>query len=167
MMNYLKLNRVNCSRIQNCVKLFFVCVVIYFFPQVHLIAQNKELIFEHYSIDDGASASIAKTIFQDKTGYLWFGTYSGLDRYDGVNFKSYKNIPGDTLSITNGFVQCILEDNEKNIWIGTTNGLDKFNRLKETFIHFKFSSIFNDENINNITSIKEDIDGKPVVNAEV
>ena len=137
--------------------LLFLCPLT--FSQSHIQSQTQEIIFEHYSIDEGASASIAKTIFQDKTGYLWFGTYSGLDRYDGVKFKSYKNIPEDTLSITNGFVQCILEDKEENLWIGTTNGLDKFNRSSEIFLHLKFNSLSDDINTNNVTAIQEDKNG--------
>jgi signal transduction histidine kinase/ligand-binding sensor domain-containing protein/DNA-binding response OmpR family regulator len=157
-MNSLKF-KISRNATQTNFKLGLVIIIILLLFQHSLFSQKDQIIFEHYSIDDGTSASIARSIFQDRTGFIWFGTSSGLDRYDGVNFKSYKNIPGDTLSITNGFVQCILEDNDENLWIGTTNGLDKFNRLKETFIHFKFNSISNDENINNITSIKEDNDG--------
>lgn len=149
----------SCLKIKDCFDLVIVTTGLWFLIQLQLIAQDRDLIFEHYSIDNGASASIAKTIFQDKIGYLWFGTNSGLDKYDGNNFKSYKNIPGDTLSITNGFVQCILEDNEENLWIGTTNGLDKFIRSPEIFLHFNFNSISDDENINNVTSIQEDNDG--------
>ena len=89
------------------------------------------------------------------------GTYSGLDRYDGATFKSYRNIPGDTLSITNAFVQCLLEDKTGNLWIGTTNGLDKFDRSTETFTHFKpFNKVrTSDWNKNNILSIEEDREG--------
>lgn len=158
-MKYFKLNRAFRSVINNFFKLLFVAAEIWFLTLLQLIAQDRELIFEHYTIDNGASASIAKTIFQDKIGYLWFGTHSGLDRYDGVNFKSYKNIPGDTLSIANGFVQCIWEDKEENLWIGTTNGLDKFIRSSEIFLHLNFNSISDDININNITSIQGDKDG--------
>ncbi len=120
-------------------------------------SQVRNILFEHLSTDDGLSAPIVRCIIQDKIGYLWFGTYSGLDRYDGVSLKSYKNIPGDTLSITNGFVQCLLEDKIGNLWIGTTQGLDKFDRAAETFKHY---TLHNEADVNqwnnNIFSICED-----------
>ena len=127
------------------------------FLHYNLYSQENDIVFEHYSIEQGMSASIVRCMIQDKIGYLWFGTYSGLDRYDGISFKSYKNIPGDTSSLINAFVQCLLEDKDGNLWIGTTNGLEKFNRSTETFTHFK---IFDEEKINewnnNIFSICED-----------
>lgn len=125
--------------------------------QTHIHSQKQELIFEHYTTDQGLSASIVRCMIQDKIGYLWFGTYSGLDRYDGISFKSYKNIPGDTLSITNAFVQCLLEDKKGNLWIGTTNGLDKLDRGTEKFIHYKpFNDTAANEWNNNVFSICED-----------
>lgn len=129
------------------------CIVIEVYPQI------QEPIFEQYTTDHGLSGSIVRSIIQDKDGYLWFGTYSGLDRFDGITFKSYKNIPGDTTSITNGFVQCLLEDREGNLWIGTTNGLDKFDRSAETFIHYKIVTDIQVNESNNILSIAEDYDG--------
>jgi signal transduction histidine kinase/ligand-binding sensor domain-containing protein/DNA-binding response OmpR family regulator len=96
-------------------------------------------------------------MIQDKIGYMWFGTYSGLDRYDGISFRSYKNIPGDTSSLINAFVQCLLEDKAGNLWIGTTNGLEKFDRSIEKFTHFNlFDEDEANEWNNNIFSICED-----------
>lgn len=140
--------------------IFFVLNFIFLIPQYHLHSQTAKILFEHYTTDQGLSASIVRSIIQDKTSYLWFGTYSGLDRYDGAVFKSYKNIPGDTLSITNGFVQCLLEDKAGNLWIGTTNGLDKLERSTETFNHYKpYDKSSANEWNNNIFSIQEDLNG--------
>ena len=129
--------------------------------RVTIYSQVNDLVFEHYSTDDGLSAPIVRSIIQDKKGYLWFATYSGLDRYDGVGFRSYKHIPGDSSSITNGFLQCILEDKSGHFWIGTTNGLEEFNPATETFKHYKpFKQISAFEwNKNNVLSIIEDKDG--------
>ena len=129
------------------------CIVIEVYPQI------QEPIFEHYTTDHGLSGSIVRSIIQDKEGYLWFGTYSGLDRFDGITFKSYKNIPGDTTSISNGYVQCLLEDQGGNLWIGTTNGLDKFDRSTETFIHYKITTDIHVNESNNILSIAVDHNG--------
>jgi signal transduction histidine kinase/ligand-binding sensor domain-containing protein/DNA-binding response OmpR family regulator len=129
--------------------------------RVTIYSQVNDLVFEHYSTDDELSAPIVRSIIQDKKGYLWFATYSGLDRYDGAGFKSYKHIPGDSSSITNGFLQCILEDKSGHLWIGTTNGLEEFNPTTETFKHYKpFRQITAFEwNKNNVHSIIEDKDG--------
>jgi signal transduction histidine kinase/ligand-binding sensor domain-containing protein/DNA-binding NarL/FixJ family response regulator len=117
--------------------------------------------FEHYTVESGLSNTIISSILQDKLGYLWFGTYSGLERYDGIKFKSYKHSPEDTSSITNGFVQCLLEDSRGNLWIGTTNGLDKMDRVTNEFKHyFPYKNISPLEwNKNNILSLSEDDEG--------
>ncbi len=124
-------------------------------------SQTPEIVFKHFTTEQGLSASLVRCVLQDRTGYLWFGTYSGLDRYDGLNFKTYKNIPGNRASITNGFVQCMLEDKNGNLWVGTTNGLDKLNPSTGTFMHYKPFDKINplDWNKNNILSIEEDSNG--------
>jgi len=111
-------------------------IVILFLTPYHLYSQNSKLVFEHFSPDQGMSAYIALCVYQDKTGYLWFGTLRGLDRYDGYNFKIYKNEPGNLNTIANASVNTLYEDKEGNFWVGTSSGLDKFDRVKETFTHF-------------------------------
>ena len=69
--------------------------------------QKSNVVFEHFTPDQGMSAYIALCVYQDKTGYLWFGTLRGLDRYDGYNFKTYKNEPGNTNSIANASVNTL------------------------------------------------------------
>lgn len=131
------------------------------FPQTNIHLHEYDINFENFNTGTGLSSPIVRCILQDKIGFLWFGTYNGLDRYDGLEFKSFRHIPGDSSSLTNGFVQCIFEDKSNNLWIGTTNGLDKYDRLNETFTHFKpFKNIAPLEwNKNNVHSITGDMKG--------
>ncbi len=69
-------------------------------------------------------------------GYLWFGTYNGVDRYDGTGFTSYKHEPGNPNSINSGSVQALCEDKDGNIWVGSSLGLDKLEPAKGSFTHF-------------------------------
>ncbi len=55
--------------------------------------------FEKISIEQGLSSSGVYSIFQDRKGFLWFGTENGLNRYDGYSFKIFKNEPDDSNSI--------------------------------------------------------------------
>ncbi len=43
---------------------------------------------------------------------MWFGTYDGLNRYDGYDFKIYRNRPGDSRSIIHNYVNTIDEDDK-------------------------------------------------------
>ena len=103
-------------------------------------AQQTNVFFEHYT---DLSAYVVPCILQDKTGYLWFGTYGGIDRYDGNKFISYKHEPGNPHSINNGSVQALHEDRDGSLWIGTSRGLDKMDRTRNTFTHlFSLSAGF-------------------------
>ncbi len=101
-----------------------------------LYPQNSKLAaFEHLSPDQGMNSYIAPCMIQDRAGYLWFGTYNGINRYDGNRFIAYKHDPENPNSISSGTVQALCEDKDGNIWIGTSLGLDKFERATGSFSH--------------------------------
>jgi len=104
-------------------------------------AQTEELQFESLTVEQGLSANAIITTLQDSRGFLWIGTYSGLNRYDGYKFTVYKNIPGDSNSLSDSKIRSLYEDKTGTLWIGTwEGGLNKFEREKEIFTHFKFDS---------------------------
>jgi signal transduction histidine kinase/ligand-binding sensor domain-containing protein/DNA-binding response OmpR family regulator len=106
------------------------------------------------------SSPVVSSIIQDHEGYLWFGTYSGLDKYDGYNFKSYKHDPNDSTTLNNGYIQTLFEDKSANIWVGTSEGLDKFDRTTGKFFHyFPFGKNIKKDGINHVLSICEDKEG--------
>ena len=47
--------------------------------------------FTHYSVEDGLSEGVALTMHQDRAGLMSFGTFDGLNRFDGYSFKVYKS----------------------------------------------------------------------------
>lgn len=77
---------------------------------------------EHYSTNKGLSQSMVKGLAVDKYGYIWLATKDGLNRYDGLSFKVYRNIPGDTTSLVTNFLTRICPDTAGRIWIATING---------------------------------------------
>ena len=87
-------------------------------------------------VEDGLSGNTVLCLFQDSRGFLWIGTYSGLNRYDGYKVKVYKYDSDDKFSISNDGIRGICEDHNGNLWIGTNRGLNKFVRDKEKFIRF-------------------------------
>ncbi len=100
-------------------------------------SQTGEIQFEKISTESGLSQSSVLCICQDSKGFLWFGTYEGLDRYDGYTFKVYKNNFKNPFSLSNNSIETILEDHFGTLWIGTEGGLDRFDREKESFNHYK------------------------------
>ncbi len=99
-------------------------------------AQEKELVFSHYGVEDGLSQSEGNCVFQDSRGLIWIGTQAGLNRFDGKTFISYDKNPLDPNSISSSWVYAIAEDKEGNLWLGTQNGLNKFNPSTGQFTHY-------------------------------
>lgn len=98
-------------------------------------AQPERLQFKHLTPDNGLSSSVITSIFQDYKGFIWIGTYDGLNRYDGINFVVYKNSLTDSSSISDD-VRTMIEDHDKNLLIGTNAGLCKYNRDKDNFLNY-------------------------------
>src|SRR6185503_14571391 len=101
------------------------------------IAPGSIVQFEHLTIEDGLSQNAGLAIFQDSKGYLWIGSQDGLNRYDGFNFKIYKQDPEDPSSISHNSILAITEDKDGYLWIGTWGGgLNRFDPVTETFVSY-------------------------------
>lgn len=139
--------------------LVFINVIIFFSAQPDICAQPEKIVFERYSIAQGMYETNISSVIQDDTGFLWFATHSGLEKFDGYNFTNYKNDPDDTNSIDNAIVNTLYEDSEGYIWLGTRNGLDKFNYKTGNFAHYQPNPDEPKSKLtNNVVSIYEDDD---------
>lgn len=96
-------------------------------------AQNN--IYQFNSIDarKGLSNNQVNAIFKDERGFIWLGTTSGLNRYDGYNFKVFRRKPGDTTSIGDDYVSQIVKGPDQTLWILSPNGWNIFNPRTEKF----------------------------------
>ncbi|MEJ2053296.1 MAG: two-component regulator propeller domain-containing protein, partial [Calditrichaceae bacterium] len=60
-------------------------------------------------------------------------------KFDGINYTTYMNHPGDSLSLSHDDILCILEDDQNYLWIGTRGGgLNRFDRDTKTFVRFNY-----------------------------
>ena len=100
-------------------------------------SQAPRLKFKHITNDQGLSNSTIEAIFQDKRGFIWFGTRDGLNRYDGYQMTVYRYDPRDSNSISDNYIRYIYEDRHNTLWIGTINGLNRFDPERNKFIHYK------------------------------
>ena len=112
---------------------------------VNLEAQNTK--FEYLTPDEGLSQSSVQCIFQDKFGFMWFGTQSGLNKYDGYKFTKYYHSTKDSTSIGGDFINCIYEDSHGDLWIGTDGGLSLYDRNLDIFMTYRHL----DNNLNSLS----------------
>lgn len=108
------------------IKYLLFCFILVI-PKSISFSQNNQISFSHLNVKDGLSQSWIRAICQDRRGFMWFGTGDGLNRYDGYEFKIYKNSPGRKNSISNNNIKKIFEDKNGNIWFGTQQGVNLYN----------------------------------------
>jgi len=121
------------------------------FNSVVIQGQSDDVKFKKLNI--GLSDNSVHAIFEDYKGYMWFGSESGIDRFDGINIVSYSKILGDNSSLSNNKVICIYEDSKQNLWIGTINGLNLYDRQKDVFIRYYFSKEEKHRELHNYVNI--------------
>ena len=107
-----------------------------FLPAPGYAAPTPTLRFEHLSVEDGLAQESVLAIVQDPDGFMWFGTQSGLSRYDGYRFTNYRNVVGDAKTLINNWVRVLYVDRKGRLWIGTDGGLDRYEPSTGTFTHF-------------------------------
>ena len=98
-----------------------------------LLSQRNRIRFEKLTSDQGLSQSSVLSICQDHKGFLWFGTYDGVCRYDGYQFKYFKHTLDDSTSLSQNSIRNIYEDHLGILWISTEYGLDAYNCKTENF----------------------------------
>ena len=86
-------------------------------PDRPLIAYGLHL----YSTENGLPQSAVMALCQVHEGFIWLGTYEGLARFDGKEFRLYDKL--SVPAMQNNSIKCFREDHLKRLWIGTPNGL--------------------------------------------
>jgi signal transduction histidine kinase/ligand-binding sensor domain-containing protein/DNA-binding response OmpR family regulator len=107
-------------------------------------AQNeKQISFRNLTVDNGLSQNSIVSMTQDQTGFMWFATQDGLNKYDGRHFQYFPYQFEDVTRNTYSKLGKVFIDNEDVVWIITNSGiLHKENKASK-----KFEQIKNLENI--------------------
>jgi ligand-binding sensor domain-containing protein/serine phosphatase RsbU (regulator of sigma subunit) len=110
-------------------RLYLISILFFFHA---LNAQH--LRFRHITSEDGLSTNSVGAIIRDDRGFMWFGTQDGLNKYDGFQFKVFKNDPTDKSSLLSSDVTSLLQIRPDLILVGTTAGVHFFDPVTEKFI---------------------------------
>jgi ligand-binding sensor domain-containing protein len=138
-------------------KIFELYLIIFFVTTPNTFSQK--ISFQRLSTENGLSNNLIYDIIQDKYGFLWIATDDGLNRYDGYEFKIFRNNPSDSNSLSDNSVWSLAEDNAGRLWIGTKSGwLNCYDPIKEKFFRYFIPSEITKENT--ITAIFVDDENK-------
>ena len=78
--------------------------------------------FATFTTEDGLAHDEVWSMFQDREGYLWFGTQNGLSQYDGHTFTNFTTEDG----LSDYWVLSILQDREGYLWFGNLTGISRY-----------------------------------------
>ena len=99
------------------------------------ILEGRDIRFRKLHNPQNLSHVRVESIVQDTQGFMWFGTWNGLNRYDGYKFKVFKHEPGNPKSLSGVYVYSLFKDHSGNLWVGTDGFLDRFDPETESFTH--------------------------------
>ena len=104
-----------------------------------MMLNQQQLEFFHLTEADGLSHNIAINVIQDHLGFIWVNTFSGLNRFDGYEFKVFRHEPGNPNSLSDDMIRAMALDKKRNVlWLATkAGGLNKFDLLTETVTHYR------------------------------
>ncbi|MFK7949586.1 MAG: two-component regulator propeller domain-containing protein [Saprospiraceae bacterium] len=104
-------------------------------------AQVDNVNFDKLTSNLGLSNNTVYSILEDELGFVWIGTKSGLNRYDGYNFKTFPIPTINNENSTNPTVFSLLIDDNNLIWIGLKDaGLIVYDKENNTFQRFPFDN---------------------------
>jgi PAS domain S-box-containing protein len=100
------------------------------------LIEGKDIRFTRYSTEQGLSHGRVDHMLQDAQGFLWIGTYNGLNRFDGYRFQIYKPEPNNPNSLGGVMIYSLFQDRSGVLWIGVDQALDRFDPVTQKFTHF-------------------------------
>ncbi|WP_052380131.1 MULTISPECIES: ATP-binding protein [unclassified Pseudoalteromonas] len=141
----------------------FILIALLFAKPLFVIAQeiftDVNLPMMNFTPESGLSQVTVNAITQDKTGFMWFGTQTGLNRFDGYEFVQYRATPASKNHLAGNFITALQSCDENGLWIGTTSGLSLYDINTGLFRSFikSFNPTIPSDNVQKIICSKEHI----------
>ncbi|MFO7657557.1 MAG: two-component regulator propeller domain-containing protein [Bacteroidales bacterium] len=104
----------------------------------HLYNQYR---FKYITVDEGLVNNRVVSIYQDNYGFMWFGTRTGLSKFDGHTIKNYNYYTADSSKKNFNYVRKMLTDKLGTIWVASENGICVYNVISD-----EFDIVVDDEN---------------------
>ena len=135
-----------------------LCLLVLFaaVPQAGAVNPGARYFTHLKTTDSGLSYNCVHAIIQDSRGFIWLGTSDGLNRYDGMRFRTFHK---NELGGNSGFIVSLCEDDRGDIWIGTDSGVVLYDAATDRFRALDTPSDRGTVIHNKVTTIKKDRQG--------
>ncbi|WNJ19145.1 two-component regulator propeller domain-containing protein [Pontibacter sp. G13] len=122
----------------------------------HLQGQGIRYVIRQIGTEEGLLHTDAPSVIQDQQGFMWFATLSGLQRYDGFEFKEFIN---HTDPLNRAYHNRILQlalDRQGRIWMATYDEMTCFDPKVEAFHSVKLPDTHAFEKLRHLRTIHID-----------
>lgn len=102
-------------------------------------SQISSLSLKYLGVENGLSNNVVNSLYLDNFGFMWMGTYDGLNRYDGYNFKVFRNNWNVDNSLINNHITVLSGDKLNRVWIGTQKGISYYSYADAKFHKLLYS----------------------------
>ena len=111
----------------------FVASFLSSMPQA--VGEERRILFTNLEVSDGIGGGEIRSIIQDRQGFMWFATQTGLNRYDGHKIRTFRHLGKDAKSLSADDITALCEDSQGWLWVGTkSQGLNRYDPAHEAFI---------------------------------
>lgn len=122
-----------------------------FLVTIQLTAQyeytiDKTTRFDKLGIEEGLTTDLTRCIHQDKYGFIWIGTWYGLNLYDGYQVKTFNSDPNNPLALLSENISNIFEEADGTLWFCTRYGISRYNRENQTFSNYLQDTLYSNKN---------------------
>lgn len=146
------------GRITVAKRLFVIALLLFSLSGTQRV-YSQDIRFDPLSIADGLSSNTVYSIYQDRSGMLWFGTLDGLNRYDGYTIQVFRHDRTTEFSLPNNRITLIYEDRKHQLWLYDefTSSIVRYIPAKGEFKLYPLNEIANID-IEVVNSIREEAD---------
>lgn len=124
-------------------------------PELLVAGGRIQMTLESFPYMNQLPSNSVQRVFQDKDGYIWFGTLDGLCRYDAYHVTSFRSNMLNPNLLTNNDISCLEEDDDNHLWIGTKQGLNILDKSNFSITPFEDANLRTDQ----INCLERDKDG--------
>ncbi|MFZ4543176.1 MAG: two-component regulator propeller domain-containing protein [Saprospiraceae bacterium] len=138
-----------------------IIILFLFWNCLNANAQVRQIIFDQVPIDQELTAGVVLSITQDSLGFIWIGTFEGLVRYDGYEFKRIPSGGKSAFAISSDRTFDLFQGSNQKLWIGTIEGLNCIDLKTATVEKYIERDLLDKQNNENkVNCILEDSKGR-------
>lgn len=117
-----------------CLQRLLLCLLLVQATLLTRAQKVNDYLFTTFNTNNGLASNTVINVIQDHKGFMWIATTDGLQRYDGKRFLTFKNKPGDPLSLPHDGIEQVYEDKQHTLWVQTANyKIGTFNTTRFTW----------------------------------